>query len=146
MKPRVSAGTTVTTAVLALAIVAISVARQWTLPNGVSLLLRYGGVLEILFELVLPVLVPLILLVAAVLMLTRVPAGRPLAIVGAALVIAVPVVLFAIVGQLPWDISRSVAGSVLLYLPVVLAVVLIVLASAPVTGVYLRSKAASPAT
>ncbi|WP_043719253.1 hypothetical protein [Kutzneria sp. 744] len=146
MKPRVSVGTTVTTAVLALAIVAISVARQWTLPNGVSLLLRYGGVLEILFELVLPVLVPLILLVAAVLMLTRVPAGRPLAIVGAALVIAVPVVLFAIVGQLPWDISRPVAGSVLLYLPVVLAVVLIVLASAPVTGVHLRSKGTSPAT
>ena len=142
MKPRVSAGTTV----LALAIVAVSVARQWTLPNGVSFLLRYGGVLEILFELVLPVLVPLILLVAAVLMLTRVPAGRPLAIVGAALVIAVPVVLFAIVGQLPWDISRPVAGSVLLCLPVVPAVVLIVLASAPVTGVYLRSKGTSPAT
>ncbi|MFC0547311.1 hypothetical protein [Kutzneria chonburiensis] len=146
MKPRVSAGTTVTAAVLALAIVVISVVRQWTLPGGVSLLLEYGGVLEILFELVLPVLVPLLLLVAAILMLVRVPAGRPLAVVGAALVIAVPVAVFAIVGQFPWDISRSAGSAVLLYLPIALAVILIVVASAPVTGAYLRSKGASAAT
>jgi hypothetical protein len=88
MKPRVSAGATVTAAVL-----------------------------EIVFELVLPVLAPLVLLV-----------------------------LFAIVGEFPWDISRSAASSVLLYLPIALAVVLIVLASAPVTGVYLRSKGAGAAT
>jgi hypothetical protein len=140
MMPRVSAATTVTAAVLALVIVAAMVVRHWSLPNGVPLLLRYGGPLEILFELAVPVIVTLLLVLAAVLMLTRVPAGRPLAIVGAALVLAAPVALFAIVGQFPWEFSPSPLSSVLLYVPMALAVVLIVLASAPVTGLYLRAK------
>jgi hypothetical protein len=47
----------------------------------------------------------------------------------------------AVVGQ--WPAGLSPSRAVLLYLPMALAVALIVLAALPVTGVYLRSKEAA---
>jgi hypothetical protein len=137
-RPPVSATTTVVAVALALAIAVATVVRYWSLPTGISLLLRHGGPMELLFELVLPMLVPVLLLIAAFLMVARIRAGRMLAIVGAGLVLIAPVAVTAVVGQ--WPNPGTTANTVLLYLPMVLAVALVVLAAIPVTGIYLRSK------
>jgi hypothetical protein len=134
------ATTTVVAVVLAAAIAVATVIRYWSLAHSVPLLLRDGGLLELLFGLVVPVLVPVLLLIAAVLMVARIRAGRVLAFVGGALVLAAPVAA-AVVGQ--WPAGLSPSRAVLLYLPMALAVALIVLAALPVTGVYLRSKEAA---
>jgi hypothetical protein len=123
---------------LALAIAVATVVRYWSLPTGISLLLRHGGPPELLFELVLPLLVPVVLLIAAFLMIARIRAGRVLAIVGAGLVLVAPVAVTAVVGH--WPDPGSTANTVLLYLSMVLAVALVVLAAIPVTGIYLRSQ------
>ena len=137
-RPGPSATTTVVAVVLAMAIAVATVIRYWSLADAASLVLRHGGPLDVLFELVVPVLVPALLVVAAILMVTRIPAGRVLAIVGAGLVLAAPVAVAVIVRG--WPVDLSPLRAVQLYLPIVLAITLIVLASMPVTGVYLRSK------